>query len=356
MATVAAVAVTGAAGAAAAPALAVARGQVRPAPCARIQISTFSTAQMAVTRNYWTPRRIAAAAMLGQPGAGKAPLPAVPASQKPVAKITCGTALTVGHFSGAPLAPKPPSGSRVGTTFAGYENVGELFETNGSTLTPHCTASTISPPSGVANPQGLQLLIMTSAHCVQWVSHGVAHPVTNLAFVPQFDSLGKNDQPFGLWVVNSFSVDVRWQRCASGCPPYDYAILVLQPNNGIQLGQIVGANGWNLSEPRTVDSARLVGYPNAHIRPLLTFTKVVTVRESGQNYRRANSTPSFTGGTSGGPFFASYDTKKHVGMLFGDIGGYQQGGYSASPSYSPDWTSAFAQLVATAFAAEREQA
>jgi V8-like Glu-specific endopeptidase len=233
--------------------------------------------------------------------------------------------------------------------FQGYPNVGELFEDNNGTLNTHCTASTISPPSGTANPQNLQLLILTAAHCVDSIHDGVIEAATNLAFAPQYDSNGQDNMPYGLWTVRSAVVNSAWTTCSIGCPPYDYAVLVLEPLNGAQLGSIVGANAWSISEPRTIPAAQLVGYTDADTQPLLTTTKVIVVKEDGHTYRKAESTPGFGIGTSGSPFFASYNTTTHVGTVFGDIGGFQQGGRSASPSYSSCWTSAFARLVTTAF-------
>lgn len=341
---------------------AVARAAAGSVACTDVQVSTFSSAQMTATRKFWTARRIAATARMGQASQGKfvptaGPVPQ--ASQEPVTRTLCVPPLSLRQSFGAALPAKAPAGrspAAAGTSapaFAGYQSVGALFEDNNGTLTPHCTASTISPPGAIPNPQNFQLLILTSAHCVKWVSKGgVVHVATNLAFVPQFNSSGSDDQPFGLWTVSSAVTDSRWIACTIGCPQFDYAILVLTPNNGSQLGTIVGANGWSVSEPKTVRNAQVVGYPDANIRPLLAMTTVVTIRAGGQSYRRANYTPSFGNGTSGGPFFASYDTTAHVGVMFGDIGGYQQGGYHDSPSYSPKWTSAFAQLVATAFALE----
>ncbi len=339
-----------------------ARASAGSAPCTDVQVSTFSAAQMAATRKYWTAQRIAAVARTGQAGQGK-PGTAVGTkpekSQEPVTRTLCVAPVSPGQTSGAPLAPAAPAvrhavGARTSRpAFGGYQNVGALFEDNNGTLTPHCTASTISAPRTDPNPQNLELLVLTSAHCVKWVSGGTVHAVTNLAFVPQYNnSSGQVAEPFGLWTVSSAVIDSRWTACSGGCPQFDYAILVLAPNNGSQLGNIVGANGWSINEPKTVRNAQLVGYPDANIRPLLAQTTVVTMRAGGQTYRKANYTPLFSNGTSGGPFFASYNAKTHIGTLFGDIGGYQQGGYSDSPSYSPNWTSAFAQLVATAFTLE----
>jgi V8-like Glu-specific endopeptidase len=230
--------------------------------------------------------------------------------------------------------------------------VGELFEDNNGSLTAHCTASVITPPSGTANPHDYQDLILTAAHCVDRIQDGTVEAATNLAFAPQYDSNGSGNMPYGLWTVKSAFVDSDWMTCSIGCPPYDYAILVVQPLNGSQLGTVVGANGWSIDEPRTMSGTQLVGYTNAAVAPLLATTKVIVVREDGHTYRKAESTPAFGDGTSGSPFFASYSTTAHTGTVYGDIGGYQQGGRYDSPSYSSCWTDAFAQLVATAFSTE----
>ena len=55
---------------------------------------------------------------------------------------------------------------------------------------------------------------------------------------------------------------------------------------------------------------------------------------------------AFSDGSSGGPWFYQYSSKQALGYLLGDTGGYQFGGNTDSPSYSPYWTSAFSSLVA----------
>lgn len=332
-----------------------------PAACMQVRVSTFSAAQLAATRKYWTAGRIGAAEGVDHAGRGKPATPAdsaPSANQEPATTTRCAAPVGRGQSHGAALAPQASAIRRAVTAgrsaqaFQGYPSVGELFEDNNGSLSTRCTASTISPAAGTANPKNLQLLILTAAHCVDRIHDGIVEAATNLAFAPQYDSSGNDNLPYGLWTVRSVTINSGWTTCSIGCPPYDYAILVLEPLNGGQLGSIVGANGWSITEPKTIKKAQIVGYTDTDTRPLLATTKVIVVKEDGHTYREAESTPAFGTGTSGSPFFAGYDTATHVGTVFGDIGGYQQGGKYDSPSYSPCWTSAFARLVAAAFGME----
>ena len=135
-------------------------------------------------------------------------------------------------------------------------------------------------------------------------------------------------------------------RCREN-PVFDYAVLVLTQNNKRDIGTVTGANGWRINLPRSDRHVRIIGYPRGATRPWISETDTVTIRVNGHRYRRG-STPGFSDGTSGGPWFYSFNGHTRLGILLGNIGGYQHGGATDSPSYSDYWTSDFAEVMASA--------
>ena len=77
---------------------------------------------------------------------------------------------------------------------------------------------------------------------------------------------------------------------------------------------------------------------------LISQTLSHTVNPAGYLARKA-STLGFGNGASGGPWFYKYDKSMQLGCVLGDTGGYQDGGSSDSPSYSPFWTVYFGGFV-----------
>jgi hypothetical protein len=141
-------------------------------------------------------------------------------------------------------------------------------------------------------------------------------------------------------------------RCQEN-PNYDYAVLVMNPQNGHGVGWSTGEDGWQVNEPVSA-AVRIVGIPGSSGAAKITVTSSQTITLSGGTgvgrfLAREASTPGFTDGTSGGPWFASFSTRTSQGLLLGDTGGYQDGGpISGTPSYSSYWTASFSALVANA--------
>jgi hypothetical protein len=232
---------------------------------------------------------------------------------------------------------------------AGYPTIGRLFfriSARGQVRAGGCTGTVLNG----TRQQNRQLLVLTAAHCVQVAAGGAARTGYDGMFVPAW-APGKD--PYGEWDVQRVLVDSRWITCkgTTSCaqdPIYDFAILVLRPRNGVGVGTAVGAaDGWRVATPDTVPGSWIFGYPSAHPRLLLSRTTAKTVIENGAAYRVA-TTPHFTDGTSGGPWFSSYDQHAGTGIIYGDIGGYQEGGDHPTPSYTVFWQLDFAAVVAAA--------
>lgn len=337
--------------------------------CVPMESSTFSDAQVAAALQFWTPQRMAEANVLtatpvgasgrATPGADTTP---PPADELPTTSTECvDPASAASEAPGVtrdpsllPAAVGPAAAGTAGPTATDYWTVGELYLKTGSNRTWKCTASTINPPG--SNPRHLQNLLLTAAHCIR----SLPAPPTMLMFAPHYT--GSNSFPLGEWGVKGVITNPGWTRCTSGCAEYDYGFAILAYHNGQTIGNIVSVNGWNVNEPNTMVGSQIVGYPKntpfALVTPKLAITRVVTCRDDNHNhctssgtgslYRKAENTPGFTDGTSGSPFFASYDFTAGWGWIYGDLGGFQAGGATDTPSYSSYWTIDFSLALTAA--------
>jgi V8-like Glu-specific endopeptidase len=317
--------------------------------CLTVQTLKYSTAQDAAALDHWTPARIrgthafsqAALDKLGRSRRvpqGAAPIPAqrcVPGAR---------AAGAVGAFGPAGAAVAP---ARSATTSSnGYPTVGKLTYDADGILSLNCTATVLQGTAATNNED----LILTAAHCIEGVEDGVPYTSTDLAFSPMWHN---NQSPFGTWSVNKVFL-YSWMDCpvpVIDChtnTENDYAIIVLNPQNGKGVGDITGANGWKVSQPDTVDNVTIAGIPGSSSDTLTTVANTTTVQEPGDSYRKA-TTPGFTDGTSGGPWFEAFSATAGRGTLIGDTGGFEEGGPSSgSPSYSDFWNANFTTLVGQA--------
>jgi V8-like Glu-specific endopeptidase len=230
----------------------------------------------------------------------------------------------------------------------GYPTIGRLFyktTATGQAHTGSCTATVLNGTKSKNN----ELLVLTAAHCVKIAIGGVVHTDYDGMFVPGWTA---TKDPYGEWAVQRVLVESQWITCGKkSCaqdPVYDFAILVLKPDKGVGVGTAVGAaDGWRVAGPLTIPGSSVFGYPSTRPRLLLSQTTSRTVKEKGVAYRVAR-TPDFTAGTSGGPWFSSYDQTAGDGVIYGNVGGYEEGGDLPTPSYSPFWELDFAAVVAVA--------
>jgi hypothetical protein len=229
--------------------------------------------------------------------------------------------------------------------------VGKLTFRADGIVSLNCTATVIDGTAAANSEE----LIVTAAHCIEGTIGRVAYTSTNLVFSPMWHD-GKN--PFGTWTVRKAFLNSGWLTCSIpvvNCKTnqlYDYAVIVLSPKNGKGVGDITGADGWSVNQPKTIVGVTIAGIPATSSGTLVTTTSTDTVTESGQPFRRA-ATPGFTDGSSGGPWLRNFSTTTSRGMLIGDTGGFEQGGPSSgSPSYSNYWTGNFAAVVKAAVSFE----
>ena len=253
-------------------------------------------------------------------------------------------------------APQASSSSaRAGASLAAatreIPTVGKLTFRVDGVVSLNCTA-TVTDGTAAANSEEL---VVTAAHCIEGTIGRVAYTSTNVVFSPMWHD-GKN--PFGTWRVRKAFLNSGWLTCSVpvvDCKTnqlYDYAVVVLSPKNGKGIGDVTGADGWSVNQPKTIASVTIAGIPATSPGTLVITTNTDTVTESGEPFRRA-ATPGFTDGSSGGPWLRDFSSTTSRGVLIGDTGGFEQGGPSGgSPSYSNYWTGSFAAVVKAAVSFE----
>jgi V8-like Glu-specific endopeptidase len=197
--------------------------------------------------------------------------------------------------------------------FAGMPTVGALFKTSGGKPTSHfCTASVVHSPG--------RDLILTAAHCVGGSSRSGG---LGIVFVPGYHD-GK--APYGTWKATRFIADDAWN--SAGDPDHDVGFLEVSEDGGDRkIEDVTGAVKVSVGHPES-GTATVVGYPAETDRPISCVNRITAHSSRQMEFDCAG----FTGGTSGGPFFAT------DGSVIGVIGGYQQGGNDPDVSYSPTFT------------------
>ncbi|WP_145793268.1 trypsin-like serine peptidase [Kitasatospora atroaurantiaca] len=206
-------------------------------------------------------------------------------------------------------APSTPESNRVGALFSGSISAGNHF----------CTASVLH--SSTKN------LILTAAHCVSGTD--------GVKFVPGYRD-GK--APYGSWQVTKVYTTTGWSTDTD--EDEDFAILQVARDDGRDIEDVVGGNTLGLKASYTT-VVRLYGVPDDSESPILC-TNVTTRQDTNQ---RRIDCPSYSGGTSGGPWI---DTG--TGQVIGVIGGYQEGGNTDDTSYSAYFDSTIGTLYKQAVA------
>jgi V8-like Glu-specific endopeptidase len=207
--------------------------------------------------------------------------------------------------------------------------VGALFlRTSGGNH--FCTASVVSSP-------GRDLLI-TAAHCING-GKGSGYR-SDIVFIPGYRD---GTEPYGIWSPARLLVAPGWARSAD--PDLDVGFVVLKPRNGENIERVLGANilTFNTGYRNLV---RVTGYPKSSGSPITCRNR--TTRQSATQLKF--SCDGFTGGTSGSPWVTDFNSVTRTGHIIGVIGGYEQGGDTASVSYSPYFGTAIKKLYDKAIA------
>jgi len=217
-----------------------------------------------------------------------------------------------------------------GSPFEGTPAIGALFRVTHGGLAGHfCTATVVASPA--------KDLVITAAHCVYGQQPG------HIAFVPGYRN---SSQPYGTWIVRRIVVDPGWRAWRN--PNRDVAFLVVgrpgrpgvqDRTGGERLGTGWPARAW----------VHVVGYPDGEQWPVICASRT---HPFGRHQLRFDC-GGYPDGTSGGPFLARWNGAAGTGTVIGVIGGYEQGGYLESVSYSPRFGHAIRSLYRTAVADAR---
>ncbi len=199
-----------------------------------------------------------------------------------------------------------------------------------------CTASVVASP-------GKNLLI-TAAHCINGGKGGHGYR-KDIVFIPDYR---RGQAPDGVWTPARLLVAPQWAH--SSDPAYDVGFVVLQPHDGKNIQQVLGANrlGIDLHYRYLV---HVTGYPNSSNSPITC----VNWTGKSKNAQLEFDCAGYTGGTSGSPWVISFSLRSRTGTIVGLIGGYQDGGNKPAISYSPLLDAAIHQLYRQAEAESRNQ-
>jgi V8-like Glu-specific endopeptidase len=205
--------------------------------------------------------------------------------------------------------------------------VGALFDSD-SSGDHFCTASVVDSPGGN--------VLITAAHCINSGNGGANR--SNVEFIPDY---ANGNSPDGVWTPERYVLDPRWVNGAD--PDFDVAFIVLNPLNGKNIEDVLGANTimFNAGFKHLV---RVTGYPSSADAPIscLSWTSEQSATQLKFNCQ------DYTGGTSGSPWITRFDPITRTGAIVGVIGGYQQGGDTPQVSYSAYLNDSIQKLYAEA--------
>src|SRR6516225_5488017 len=129
--------------------------------------------------------------------------------------------------------------------------VGALFEHDASG-DHFCTASVVASP-------GRDLLI-TAAHCINGGKNGGYRQ--DIVFIPDYRD---GQKPYGVWVPAHLLVAPQWEN--SSDPAYDVGFIVLKPDDGKNIEEVLGANQLSI-DPGYENLVRVTGYPASKDAPV----------------------------------------------------------------------------------------
>jgi V8-like Glu-specific endopeptidase len=174
-----------------------------------------------------------------------------------------------------------------------------------------CTASVVDSPAGD--------LVVTAAHCV------TGRSASRIVFVPGYHG---RQAPYGVWAVTRVLVDRNWSQSAD--PDDDVAfLLVHKAGTTASVQSVTGGDQLGIGQ-RPGQTVRVIGYPDSTDNPISCVNKASLFSPTQLQF----DCDDYTGGTSGSPLIAKISPSTGLGTVIGVIGGFEQGGYTASVSYA----------------------
>jgi len=203
-------------------------------------------------------------------------------------------------------------------SFNGTPAVGALFQRVKGRLMHFCTASVVRSKN--------ENVLVTAAHCME---HRSVTPLGSIIFAPAY----------GQWVVRAAFTDRQWQ--ARQDPDDDVAFLIVG-RAGRHIQKFTGAETL-VTGAKLPQRVRVMGYPDSASRPVFCDA-AARAFDKYHLWQMVFNCTDYTNGTSGGPFLTGVSGATDSGRLIGVIGGYEQGGYSPSVSYSARFGASVAAL------------
>ncbi|WP_327086721.1 peptidase [Nonomuraea sp. NBC_01738] len=246
---------------------------------------------------YWTPQKMEDA----QPLALSAPKTNAKMGQGGPGEPTTGN----------PWQAPPTSGNGSGSTQqaaasggAAWSKGGAVVRTTGRIFFTYQGRN--ASCSGTAVTSANESVVMTAGHCVKM--GGDFH--TNWVFVPGY---ANGQRPHGTWVATKLLTTPQWN--ASEDINFDVAAAVVAPLQGKTLTDVVGGQGVSFNQGRRVQM-HAFGYPAA-----APYDGSKLIYCSGRTFddflmsKDHGLTCNMTGGSSGGPWFQSFNESTGLGTL-----------------------------------------
>ncbi|GAA0349776.1 trypsin-like serine peptidase [Streptomyces blastmyceticus] len=260
------------------------------APATDHTAATTATAQQKA-RAFWTPERMRNATPLDLPG------------------ITPGSLVRPKSHGGpaavAPTAPTAPAADVKDFPQAGgaWTGSGAVLKTTGRVFftfqgrTASCSGDAVTSQNGST--------VLTAGHCVKY--QGAWH--TNWVFAPGYHD---GQSPYGTWTASKTMSTPQW--VASEDMNYDVGAAVVAPLNGQTLTRTVGAQGLQFNGAYN-QSLYAFGFPAAspYDGTKLIFCSGTSSKDFLLTHDHGLSC-NMTGGSSGGPWFASFDEATGSGL------------------------------------------
>ena len=177
------------------------------------------------------------------------------------------------------------------------KTVGRLFFVNSRGADTWCTATAVKSANRSA--------ALTAAHCVR-LGSSPGNTNTAMVFVPGYD---KGKKPHGTFAVRAVATPRTWETDSTG----DMAALVVDADkNGKKLTDVVGGQpiAFNRAVGGTVSA---LGY--SATRPQLGEELLRCVGTAKKEHGMQAIPCDMTGGSSGGPWLADFDTTTGKGVL-----------------------------------------
>ncbi|GAA2908297.1 peptidase [Streptosporangium fragile] len=200
-------------------------------------------------------------------------------------------------------AAGPATAARA-STGAAWTRGGAVAKTTGRVFFTYQGRNSSCSASAVTSEN--ESTVITAGHCVKMGGsfHG------NWVFVPGY---ANGERPYGTWVATTLYTTPQWNNNED--INHDVASAVVAPLNGRSLTDVVGGQGVSFNQPRR-QQMHSFGYPagSPYDGSKLvycsgrTFDDFLMSRDIGLNC-------TMTGGSSGGPWFLSFDEGTGLGAL-----------------------------------------